>query len=210
MTIQPILYPPNSTPFKFISHQLRDKDVVWDYIKGLAQAQVDDICCPSFVHGCCHIIIEGHQIGHHSLSLVKPCWLSQITSTSRIYHNICSKRIHLMTFPGTEMKLTSLQFSRSSFLPFQKMGVMFPFLLSLGTSFDSHRERGHGSLCISLRLVTKTLCCIYFVKFIAYEVTPVQIAHKIAILFYYLDGLRLHQPDQFNLISVLQQLRATV
>ena len=63
MTIQPILYSLNSPAFKSICLQFRDNDVLWDHVKGLTQVQVDDICCPSFVHRCCHPIIEGHQIG---------------------------------------------------------------------------------------------------------------------------------------------------
>ena len=44
-TIQPIPYPPSSPLFKSIPLQFRDKDVVWDQVKGLAQAQIDDISC---------------------------------------------------------------------------------------------------------------------------------------------------------------------
>lgn len=40
---QPILYPSNSLPFKFISLQFRDKDVLWDPVKSLAEVEVDDI-----------------------------------------------------------------------------------------------------------------------------------------------------------------------
>ena len=50
-TIQSIPYPSNSPVFKSIYLQLRDKNVVQDHVKGLAQVQVDDISCP-FVHQC--------------------------------------------------------------------------------------------------------------------------------------------------------------
>ena len=43
-----------------------------------------------------------------------------------------------MVFPGTEVRLTGLYFPRSSFLPFLKMEVMFPFFQSPGTSPDRH------------------------------------------------------------------------
>jgi len=43
VTIQPILYPMSSPAFKSISLQFRDKEVMWDHVKGLAQVQVDDI-----------------------------------------------------------------------------------------------------------------------------------------------------------------------
>ena len=68
--IQPILYPPNNPAFKSISLQFRDKDVVWDH-NDLAQVQVDDNSCPSFVHWWCHFIIEGHQIGEAWSALTK-------------------------------------------------------------------------------------------------------------------------------------------
>lgn len=41
-----------------------------------------------------------------------------------------------MIYPGTEVRLTGQQFPVSSFLPFLKMGAMFPFFQSLGTSPD--------------------------------------------------------------------------
>ena len=56
--IQPTLYPPNSPAFISISLQFRDKDVVQGYAKGLAQVQVDDISCLSFVHQCYHLNTE--------------------------------------------------------------------------------------------------------------------------------------------------------
>jgi len=66
---QPIIYPPNSPAFKSVSLQLRDKDVMWDHLRGLAQVQVDDTSRPSFVHQCHHSIIEGHQIGQARFAL---------------------------------------------------------------------------------------------------------------------------------------------
>ena len=43
VTIQPIPYPLDSVLFKPISSQFRDKNVLWDHIKGLAELKVDDI-----------------------------------------------------------------------------------------------------------------------------------------------------------------------
>jgi len=43
-----------------------------------------------------------------------------------------------MIFPGTEVRLAGWWFPRSSFLPFLKMGAMFPFFQALGTSPDCH------------------------------------------------------------------------
>ena len=63
MTFQAIPYPLSSLSFKSIFLQFRDKDVVGDHIKGLAEVQVDDIHCPSPIHLSHHSIIEGQQIG---------------------------------------------------------------------------------------------------------------------------------------------------
>jgi len=63
MTTQLILYPHSSSTFVSLSFQFRDKDVVLDLVKGVAQFQVDDISCPSFAHQCHHSIIEDQQLG---------------------------------------------------------------------------------------------------------------------------------------------------
>ena len=47
---QPILNSLNSPSVKSIPLQFREKDVVRDHVKGFAEVQVDDICCPSPVH----------------------------------------------------------------------------------------------------------------------------------------------------------------
>jgi len=74
----------------------------------------------------------------HDPPLLKWCWVSLITSWSDMCLNISPRRTYSMIFPGTEVKLTSLYFPRSSFLPFLKMGVMFLFFQSLRASPDSH------------------------------------------------------------------------
>lgn len=43
-----------------------------------------------------------------------------------------------MIFQGTDMRLTSLQFPKSSSIPFIKMGAMFSFFQALETSPDSN------------------------------------------------------------------------
>jgi len=43
-----------------------------------------------------------------------------------------------MIFPGTEVRLTVWWFPGSSFLPFLKMGAMFPFFQSPRTLPDFH------------------------------------------------------------------------
>ena len=67
-TIQPIPYPLNSPPFKSRYFQFRDKNMMWDHIKSLAEVQEDDICF-SLVHCCCHFIMKGQQTGHAQAAL---------------------------------------------------------------------------------------------------------------------------------------------
>ena len=57
VAFQPIPYPP---AFKSIHIQFRDKDVVGDHVKRIAEVQVDDMSYLPFVHQCHHSIIEGH------------------------------------------------------------------------------------------------------------------------------------------------------
>jgi len=48
--------------------KFRDKDVVWDHVKGLAEDQIDDLSCPTVVHWCHRFFTEGHQIGEAQYS----------------------------------------------------------------------------------------------------------------------------------------------
>ena len=50
VAIQPILYPPNSPPFKSVSFQFRGQDVTWDCVKDLTEVQVEDISQSSLVN----------------------------------------------------------------------------------------------------------------------------------------------------------------
>ena len=68
-TGQPVLNPSNTSSFKSIPLQFREKDVVRDHVKCLAEVQVDDIHCPSPVYRCWHSIIEGHQTGQERSAL---------------------------------------------------------------------------------------------------------------------------------------------
>jgi len=54
-----------------------------------------------------------------------------------------------VTFPGTKVRLTGLEFPGSSFLPFLKMGVMFSFLYNISSDVQKIvLERGiNSSLC---------------------------------------------------------------
>ena len=49
--------------------QFREKDVVRDHVKGLAEVQVDDIHLPFPVHQSHNSITEGHQIGQERSAL---------------------------------------------------------------------------------------------------------------------------------------------
>ena len=61
-TFQAISSPPNIPLFEPMSLQLSNNYMVWVCVKGLAQVQVDDISCPSFVQWCWPSIIEGYWI----------------------------------------------------------------------------------------------------------------------------------------------------
>ena len=74
----------------------------------------------------------------YDLPLVKPHWPLCVSSSLCTHLKITSRRICSMIFPDTETRLTSLWVLGSSFLPFLKLGVMFPFSQSLESSLDSH------------------------------------------------------------------------
>jgi len=69
------------------------------------------------------------------LPLMKPCWLSQITSLSSLSLSIAFRRICSTIFPGTEVRLTSQSFPGPCFLPFLKMGAVFPFYAPVHHSY---------------------------------------------------------------------------
>ena len=102
---------------------------------------------------------------HHSITrlvrqdlpLVKPCWLSQMTSLSSVCLIRASRRICSMIFPGTEVRLTGRWFLGSSFLPFLKMGTMFAFLQSPATSPDCQRNG-----CSVITLMQEFTCSHFF------------------------------------------------
>ena len=83
-------------------------------------------------------IAPSQRLVRHDLPLLKLCWLSHITSSSHTCLHIASKRTCSMIFPGTDVRLTSLQFPSSSFLPFLKMRVKLPFIQSWRSLPESH------------------------------------------------------------------------
>ncbi|KAK4829247.1 hypothetical protein QYF61_002533 [Mycteria americana] len=91
--MQPIPHSPNSPPIKSISIQFKEKDVVGDHAKGLTEVQIDDILTPSY---------KATRLIRQDLSLVRPCWLSRMTSLSSMCLRIASRRTCSMIFPGTE------------------------------------------------------------------------------------------------------------
>lgn len=74
--------------------------VVQDGVKKLAKVKVNDIHCSPPVHKSCQLIIEGCQVDQPS---VNSSWLLPITFF--MYPEMCSKRIHLMNFPGIGVRL---------------------------------------------------------------------------------------------------------
>jgi len=120
-----------------MSFQFRDKDITRDSVKCLAQVQVDDVSCLPFVHQRCKPITKlDTKLVRHDLPMLKPCWLSSVTSLLSKCLSMFLRRICSIILPGTEVRLTGLQFPGSSFFPFLKMGVMFPLLQAVGTSPD--------------------------------------------------------------------------
>lgn len=69
VTIQPIPYPQNGPSIKSSSHQLRQKDVMWDNVKCFAQVQVGNVSCSSLIHPCCNPSIEGCHICKASFAI---------------------------------------------------------------------------------------------------------------------------------------------
>ena len=119
-----------------MSLQFKDKYVVRDNVKCFAQIQVDDISYSSLTHQCCNPVVEGHQICQARFA----CSEAMLAVTNHFFVSKClgivSRRISSMILLGTEGRLTALYFPGSSFLPFLKMGVMFPLFQSVGTSLD--------------------------------------------------------------------------
>ena len=68
-SIKPVPYPASGPSVKSLSLQFRDKDIMWDSVKCLAQVHVDDVSCPSFVHQHCNPIIQGYQVGQAQFAL---------------------------------------------------------------------------------------------------------------------------------------------
>ena len=69
MASQPIPNPLNSPSFKSTPLQFREKDMVRDHVKGLAEVQKDVIRYLSPIHQSHHSITEGHQIGQARAAL---------------------------------------------------------------------------------------------------------------------------------------------
>jgi len=62
VTIQKILYPSYKSSLQIHISPIRDKNTVWEDVKGLAQVQMDEIICP-FADQRCPSIIAGLQVG---------------------------------------------------------------------------------------------------------------------------------------------------
>jgi len=106
---------------------------VRDCVEGFTDVQTDHILSSPLVHYLVTPSWKATRLVRQNLLLVKPRWLSRITFLSSMCLRIASRRICSMTFPGTEVRLAG-----QSFLLFLKMGTMFPFSHSPGTSPDSH------------------------------------------------------------------------
>lgn len=85
-----------------------------------------------------------YQVGQATLSLGAAMLAVLNTSLFSMFLSRASRKVCFMIFPGTEiMGLTSWEFPGSFFLPFFKMGTMFPFFLWLhltATLFKYHEK----------------------------------------------------------------------
>lgn len=86
----------------FRSFLFRDKNVLWDHIKDLAQDKVDDISCSSLVHW--KLVHTSSQkvtrLIRHNQPFWKMCWLVCLI--------IVSRRIYFMIFLAAEVRLPGL------------------------------------------------------------------------------------------------------
>ena len=104
----PISYPSSGPPVKFTPLKFRDKDLVGNHVKGLAQVQVYNISHHPLLHQSCHSIIEGHQIGYARPSSGEA--VLAVLDHTLIPHMI-KHVIHEDLFsdvPGTDVRLSSL------------------------------------------------------------------------------------------------------
>ena len=109
-----------------------------DSVENLAREKINKIYYYPLIHQASQFTVEGYQVGQAWLSLCNNlCWLLLITLSVRCPAMV-SRKICSITFPGTELRLTSLSLPRSSFLPFLKTGVMFAFFQSSKISLDHH------------------------------------------------------------------------
>jgi len=114
------------------------KDATGDHPGNFSKGRVNDTHC--FPIGCIAIISSQKAIRllKQGLSFVNPCWLLPVTSSPSCALDKESRRICSIAFPGTDMRMTDLRFLRASCLPFLKIGLMFVFYQSSGTSHDCH------------------------------------------------------------------------
>lgn len=125
LAAQTIFHPPYCPLIQPISHQFRDKETMADCVKGLAKVKLQDIHCPPLVHRVSSQ--KAVRLARHNLPLSNPCSLLPTPFSSFTRLETVSKTICSITFPGAAVRLTSLQFLSSSFLPFLRMAVMLPF-----------------------------------------------------------------------------------
>ncbi|XP_046765531.1 uncharacterized protein LOC124417648 [Gallus gallus] len=117
--LQPLPYPAESVPVQATDCRLLHENTVGDSVKGFAEVWVDYINSPSLTHQTGHSIVEGLvRLVKQDLPFVNPCWLGLIPRLSRTCRVISLKTICSIIFPGTQVRLTGLQFPGSSLQPF--------------------------------------------------------------------------------------------
>ena len=103
---QPVLNPPHHPLIYPTLSPLQYQDVVGDSIKSFAEVKIDDIHCSLPIYPAGDAIIEGYEVGKFSLGE------SMLTIPDDIFFSSClemsSRTSYSITFPGTEVRLTSL------------------------------------------------------------------------------------------------------
>lgn len=136
-TIHPISYSLSGLFIKFMSLQIRDKDVMQKSVKCFAKFYIDNIGCCSLIRQHCNPIMKGHQICQTWFA-VREVMLA-MTNHLPIFHvpeyRYLDDLLHDHTGHSGEINWTVIPLV-SLFL--KKLRVLFPFSHYQGGSLDCH------------------------------------------------------------------------
>jgi len=101
---------------------------VGDGVKCFTKIRTDHIYCFPIICPPANVFKMAVRLVKHDFPLVKPCWLPLMTLLSLICLEKAPRTSCSITFPGREVRLTSLCLPGSSSLPFLKAGGTFALL----------------------------------------------------------------------------------